>query len=270
MNLAQLRKTPHLSASSINTYIECGLQYRLAKVDQLPPEFISDSLLFGTAIHLTLESFHEMRLHGEKMPLSALLNAFEIYWEEQLAKVENLRFKSGNDEKSLLAEGKSLLTVYYDKYPDDGYQVIGTEQPFELEIPGLPVSIIGAIDLLEMDEDGTIIITDHKTSGRAFSIDEVDRNLQLTIYYMAMKQKYPHQEIILKLDTLIKTRKPRFEQFYTCRSETDQKRTIKKIKAVWQGIQNGTFIPNDTSWKCPGCAYREHCRQWFEQQEEAI
>ena len=100
--------------------------------------------------------------------------------------------------------------------------------------------------------------------GRPAYVSEISK------YLDAMKQEYPDREIILKLDTLIKTKKPRFEQFYTYRSEIDEIRTIKKIKAVWQGIQNGTFIPNDTSWKCPGCAYQNHCNEWFEQQEEAV
>jgi len=270
MNLAELRKSPHLSASSIGTYIECGLQYKLAKIDHLPPEFTADALVFGTTIHRILESFHEARMHAEMLPLSVILANLEMFWEEELAKAENIKFNKGADATSLLNTGKSLLTTYYDKYPDDGYKVIATEEPFILTIPGLPINIIGAIDLLEEDEDGTIIITDHKTAGKAFSIAEVERNMQLTIYYMAMKQQHPDREIILKLDALIKTKKPRFEQFYTYRSEIDEIRIIRKIKAVWQGIQNGTFVPNDTSWKCPGCAYKNHCNEWFEQQEEAI
>ena len=39
--------------------------------------------------------------------------------------------------------------------------------------------IIGAVDLVEQDHAGTIIITDFKTSARAYSNDEVDRSFQL-------------------------------------------------------------------------------------------
>ncbi|MCK4378989.1 MAG: PD-(D/E)XK nuclease family protein, partial [Deltaproteobacteria bacterium] len=270
LGLSKLRQLLHLSASSINSYIECSLQYKLSKIDHIKQEFTADVLIFGSAIHRVLESFHESRMYKEILPLSIILKTFEMFWEDELSKADNVRFKTGCDAKSLLNTGKSLLTTYYDQYPKDDYRVLATEIPFAFTVKGIPESIIGALDLLEEDEDGTIIITDHKTAGRAFSIDEVEKNMQLTIYYMAMKQQYPDREIILKLDTLIKTKKPRFEQFYTYRSEIDEIRTIKKIKAVWQGIQNGTFIPNDTSWKCPGCAYQNHCNEWFEQQEEAV
>jgi len=270
LSLGELRQSPHLSASSIGTYIECGLQYKFSKIDHIKPEFIIDVLVFGTSIHRSLEAYHTSKAYEEKLSLSVLLKTFDMFWEEELSKVENIKFSRGADAKFLENMGKSLLTTYYDQYPDDGYKVIATEEPFILTIPGLPINIIGAIDLLEEDEDGTIIITDHKTAGKAFSIAEVERNMQLSIYYMAIKQRHPDREIILKLDALIKTKKPRFEQFYTYRSEIDEIRIIRKIKAVWQGIQNGTFVPNDTSWKCPGCAYKNHCNEWFEQQEEAI
>jgi putative RecB family exonuclease len=124
--------------------------------------------------------------------------------------------------------------------------------------------IIGATDLIEEDDSGTIIITDWKTSARAYGIDEVDRNQQLTCYQMAARANgFNHREIVLKFDTLIKTKKPKFEQYYTVRTGIDEKRLVRKILKVWEGINRGVFIPNDTSWKCPNCQYRQHCDEWF-------
>jgi len=37
-----------------------------------------------------------------------------------------------------------------------------------------------------------------------------------------------------------------------------------KVKVqVWEGIQKGVFIPNDTSWKCKNCSYKVACDSWF-------
>jgi putative RecB family exonuclease len=38
---------------------------------------------------------------------------------------------------------------------------------------------------------------------------------------------------------------------------------IRKYVKVWEGIQAGIFIPNDTSWKCPSCSYKNACDAWF-------
>jgi len=55
------------------------------------------------------------------------------------------------------------------------------------------------------------------------------------------------REILLRFDCLIKTLKPKFETYYTVRSEVDEKRLIKKIQQVWDGISKGVFVPNDTN-----------------------
>ena len=41
MELSELRKKPHLSASGVNEYIECGLLYRFGRIDRLPKEFLN-------------------------------------------------------------------------------------------------------------------------------------------------------------------------------------------------------------------------------------
>ena len=268
MELSELRKLLHLSASSIGTYINCSLKYKLIKIDKLAPDFVSDSLVYGSAIHVMLEIFHRARMHNEIIPLSKWLEMFEVHWYETLVSTPEIKYSNGAYAGSLLDEGKSLLTIYYDRFPRE-YKVIAVEKGFNISIEGLPRVIIGAIDLVEEDESGTIIITDHKTSGRAFSNDEVNRNMQLTLYQMAMKEQYPDRDFMLKLDALIKTKTPKFEQFYTFRDELAEQRLKRKILAVWNGIEKEVFIPNEESWFCKGCEYKSHCNDWFEERRAA-
>ena len=97
-----------------------------------------------------------------------------------------------------------------------------------------------------------------------YSIDEIDQNPQITIYQMAAKANgFSDREVLLKFDCLVKTKTPRFEQYYTTRTETDELRLIRKIQRVWEGISKGVFIPNDTSWKCKTCPYKKACDAWF-------
>ena len=63
MVLSELRKNPHLSISGILEYVECGLLYRLGRIDKLPMEFKSDALEFGTVIHHPEISFRALN-HG--------------------------------------------------------------------------------------------------------------------------------------------------------------------------------------------------------------
>ena len=75
---------------------------------------------------------------------------------------------------------------------------------------------------------------------------------------------FSDREIILKFDTLIKTKKPKFEQYYTLRSEIDEKRLIRKIKKVWEGNSEGVFSCRMTPHgNVPIVIIARHCDEWF-------
>lgn len=264
MKLWELRKSHHLSASTIGTYVECGLLYKFGKIDKIPMEFVSDALVFGTVIHLVLGEYYEEEMTGNKMLLKDIHQSFEDHWRKNAEGRDDIKYAEGKDFTTLLMQGKDLLTAWYMKLPADDFKVLAIEEAFSFNLPDLPVPLIGSIDLLEEDEAGTIIITDFKTSGRKFSESEIIQNQQLTVYQMGLKHNgFADREILLRLDCLIKTQKPKFEQYYTTRSELDEHRLIRKIMQVWDGISKGVFVPNDTSWKCKNCGYKTACNEWF-------
>ncbi|BAH77682.1 RecB family exonuclease [Solidesulfovibrio magneticus] len=255
----------HLSASSINSYLDCGLQFKFAKIDKREPEAIAEALIFGTTIHKIIELYHHERSIGTRLSVMDVTAAFEkCYTEAFEQQAGKIQFKEGKDFDSTLLEGKSLLATYVTQFPETGLKVIGLEKAFSFQIEGVPIPIVGVMDMVEEDAGGNIVIVDHKTSSRSYSSDDIDKSLQLTIYGMAAKANgYGDREIMLRFDCLVKTKKPKFEQYYTVRTEEDELRAMKKIQAVYRGIMQGVFIPNDTSWKCKGCSYQQCCRDWF-------
>jgi putative RecB family exonuclease len=264
MDISQLRKGPHLSATAINDYIDCGLLYKLARIDRLKPDFIPDALKLGATIHRVLEDFYRERMLGNRLQVKDLHEIFEQYWKEAAEGREDIQYKEGKDFETLLMEGKELLSTYYHKLPEDDFRILAIEEPFRFHLDNLDIPIVGITDLVEEDSAGTVIVTDWKTSSRAYSTDEVDTNFQLTVYQMGLKANgYHDREILLRLDCLIKTKSPKFEQYYTTRGELEERRLIKKIQKVWEGIEREVFIPNDTGWKCKGCQYKSHCDAWF-------
>ena len=265
MVLSELRHQPHLSASSIGEYVECSLLYKFGRIDRLPMEFKADAMIFGTCIHRVLEQFYSAKMISEKLLLKDIHQIFETTWKGIAADREDIRYTKGNDFKSILMMGKDLLTVWYNKLPDDDFTILAIEEAFTFTLPDIPIPIIGAMDLVEEDSAGTIIITDFKTSGKAYSKSEVDQNQQLTMYQIAAKRNgYGDREILLRFDTLIKTKTPKFEQYWTTRSELDERRLIKKAAQVWDGITKGVFVANDTSWKCKGCSFKQACDEYLE------
>jgi putative RecB family exonuclease len=264
MNLSDLRQKPHLSASSIGDYIDCGMLYKFGRVDRLPRQFVADAMEFGTVIHAVLAEYYQSKMTGDRMLLKDIHDLFKDLWQQTAYGRDDIQYAVGKDFDTLMMNGIDLLTAWYHKLPDDDFKVIGIEEAFSFTLPGVSVPVIGGVDLLEEDSAGTIIITDFKSSARSYSIDEIDNNMQMTMYQLAMKKNgFADREILLRFDCLIKTKTPKFEQYYTTRSAVDELRLIRKIEKVWEGINRGIFIPNDTTWKHKNCPYRKICDEWF-------
>ena len=265
MSLAELRKKPHLSASAINDYIECGLLFKFSRIDKAKRDFTPDAMVFGTVIHRVLEQFYLARMDGEFMELETIHQIFENCLTIALQNASDIKYSKGKNHDIYRSQGKALLSAWHEGFVEDAFQVLATEAPFSFNLLDLPVPIIGALDLVEEDETGTVIITDFKTSAKAYSAQQIDQNQQMTVYHMAARKNgFADREILLRLDCLIKTKTPKFEQYYTTRDQTDETRLTAKILKVWDGIQKGVFVPNDTSWKCANCLYRSTCDEWFE------
>lgn len=265
MDIFELRKQPHLSVSSINSYIDCSLMYKFSRIDNLRPDFLSDNLIFGSCIHRILAEFNQEKMMGNILSSDEIENMFKTDWEKSAKDNLDIQYSKGNTYRTLLNQGVKMLQEFMKRVPENDATIIAIEEPFIMRIEGLDIPLIGIMDLVEEDEDGTLTITDYKTSKRSMAISEVDSNFQLTVYYTAAKANgYADREINLKFDCLIKTRTPKFEQIYTERSSDHSAKAIKKIKLVWDGIQKGVFIPNDTSWRCHGCSYKSYCDEWFQ------
>jgi putative RecB family exonuclease len=238
--------------------------YKFSRVDKLPREFVPSSLEFGTVIHLVLAEFYRGKMDGYKMPLKDIHESFKKHWHERAKDRADIQYTDSQDFDTMLKQGIDILIEWYENLPVDSFKVIAIEEPFSIDVDNLDVPIIGVIDLVEEDESGTIIITDFKTSSKAYSVDQVDKNQQLTFYQMAVKRNgFADREILLKFDCLIKTKKPKFESYWTTRSEIDEIKLVRKIHQVWDGISKGVYVPNDTSWKHKNCQYRQYCEEWF-------
>ena len=231
MTIRELRKKPHLSVSSVNSYIECGLQYKFSRIEKFKPDFISDNLIFGSCIHRVLSEFNQEKMIGNTLSSDDLEDMFKNDWAKSAKDNDDIQYSKGATYRTLLNQGVKLLTEFINKVPDNNNTIIAIEEPFEFHIEGLDIPLIGIMDLVEEDADGAVTITDYKTSKRALSLNEVDKNFQLTIYYTAAKKNgYADRPVNLKFDCLIKTKTPKFEQIYTYRSNEDTRRAVKKIK----------------------------------------
>jgi len=154
-SILEMRKQPHLSASSIKAYLDCGLYYKFSRVDKMQRTHTSDNLLFGSTIHRVLADYNQEKIIGNHMGLEDLTQLFEKYWKEAvLNNTDNILYSKGKSYESLLEQGKKLIKTYMSEAPRDQYEIMAVEEPFAFTIDGIDMPIIGVMDIVE--RDGTI------------------------------------------------------------------------------------------------------------------
>jgi putative RecB family exonuclease len=170
-----------ISASQLNCYLGCSLQYKFRYVDKLPKPWRSAGMAFGTSIHAAIEWFHRERMAGRVPLASAAVAIFQADWYAQT--VEPLIFGK-NETKELLAEkGAEMIRVYIEAAATAPVPS-AVEERFSVALVDVEtgeeigVDLHGIIDLVE--SDGTVV--DFKTSARAFDVVGLERHLQLSIY----------------------------------------------------------------------------------------
>jgi len=260
--LKELRSSPHLSNSQLNCFLGCGLQFYFKYQLGLPERFRSSALVLGSATHRVLEDYYSALVGGEVLSSDDLQELFELRFQWICASGEDVRYKKGEDYQCLVEKGKSLIKCFSENLPEEDARVLFVEEAFSIDLPGVELPVVGAMDLV-LETDDSLIVVDHKTAARAYSNVDIDLMEQLTLYKMAIAELYPNdKEVLLRLDVLVKTKEPRLEQYWTSRDWLDQQRLIKKYQVLESSIKAGNFIPVDGGFRCGGCSYTEECKQW--------
>ena len=251
-----------ISVSQINLYLTCPLKYQFQYIDRLPRLTKPSNMAFGAAMHAALEWLHRGLKRGKRPTLEEILRIFEADFRAH----ENVSYLNGDDPDQLLLKGKELLSLYYHG-PD--VTVRDAELGFTLPLVHprtgevLPVPLKGVIDLVE--EDGSII--EFKNAKKAFDIESLPDNLQLTAYHYAYEMLFLESPKDLKLIQFVRTKQPRIETHITGRDQRDVERFFGIAKQVRRAIEAGIFMPNRGCWMCFDCEFQADCFEWTGSEE---
>ena len=247
-----------LSVSQVNAYLGCSLKYRFQYVDKIPRPWRASALAFGTSIHSAIEWIQRERLARRVPSLEGAMTMFEADWYAQT--IDPLVFPEWESAESLQQQGREMLAVYLETPPLAAPLTI--EEPFEIDLMDpetgeiYDIRLRGIMDLVEEDET----VVDLKTAARAVSEGDLERHLQLSTYALAWVTRFGRIPK-LRLDVLLKGKRPRLERHETSRTNGELAWTAQLIWEVARGIQHEHFIPNP-SWRCTECEYFAHCQKW--------
>lgn len=232
-----------LSASAVQTYNTCPLQFKLDREWKIPGE-VPAAMQYGASMHRVLRTYYDSVRFGRTMDDGKLLELFR-------ADLRDARIQDGYQhdlyENQGIAQLKEFLAASR-KRPAP--EVLHTEEFFEVRIGN--TTIVGRIDRMDKLPDHGIVITDYKT-GKPQSQEDADESLQLSIYALAAREKWDYRADHLVFHNLEEN------TFVTTQRGADQLRQAKlKVEEVAGKIAAGNFQPTP-GFHCRFCAYQTLC-----------
>ena len=150
-----------------------------------------------------------------------------------------------------------MLSAFYNQIVPGN--IVEVEFPFESKLDG-DINLIGVMDLVEADEEGTLIVVEVKASKRKPTEEKLIFDLQGAIYSYAMRQSTDVKEVLVRYDYLLRQKRPAFEQFFVTKGALEHRRMEIQIREVLQAINAGAFHPR-YGWWCRECPFRQACEQ---------
>ena len=231
-----------LSYSALNTYELCPAKYKFQYEDKLPT-VQSPALSFGDSLHRALYRFHD-----RPVPVAPSLPELHEMLDGEWV---GAGYRDLSEEETYRQHAWQVLSDYHRENAESFRIPAALEFRFTVEIEGAQVS--GVIDRMDRIPGGGYEIIDYKTNRRLPPKDRVDRDLQLSVYYLAAREIWGIEPERLTLYFLLPG-----ERMTTFRTAADADELRRRIATVAERIEAGMFEPRANPL-CDWCDYQAKC-----------
>lgn len=248
------------SHSRLSTFEQCPYKYRLKYINKIDP-IIEDTIetFLGSNVHITLEKLYLEIQKGHTITLNNLLSFYYQKWYEKWND-KILIVKKGQSMEHYLTRGCQYISDYYHRYkPFTNAQTIAVEDQITVSLDeDNTYQLHGFIDRLSETKAGHYEIHDYKTSSRLPHQNQIDRDRQLAIYALGVKQKYPNVKDISLVWHYLKFNK----ELRSKRSPKQLSKLKTSIISMIDTIENTKTYPRKPSVLCHWCSYKPICPQY--------
>ena len=245
---------PHLSPSSIATFQQCPLKFKLSRIDGIkePP---TEATLRGNFVHSILETLYDC--DASMRTLQTARQIAKDLWDSEYC------------ERALeLTRSENALRTFRWTSWWCVENVFKMENPQEIEFDGIEtelndtiggVTIKGFIDRWHRTEDG-IIIGDYKTGKAPQPRFQADKFFQLLLYGYVLEQQLG--EKVAGIELLFIKDSVKLEHKATPEDMKNVEEVVVNIKKeIDDCCETGVFV-TQKSRLCDWCFFKPQCPAW--------
>lgn len=144
---------------------------------------------------------------------------------------------------------------------DEAYDLTDHSQGQMLTRAGIPAEFAQKLMDLEENELLSRNLVELKTSSMRFTDDQIDLDLQGTLYSCALKQigfRTNGDETLVRDDQLLKLKNPDMETHYAVKGNVDYTWAYHLVRKVLRAIDHEVYHPIP-GWQCKDCPYGRTC-----------
>lgn len=246
---------PHLSPSSMSTYQQCPLRYKLEKIDKLDSGDTIDTLR-GNYVHDVLEALFNLAASERTIDTAKVLlrEQWDREWGEKVTD-----FLQGDERALRTFRWESFWRVenYFQVETPSTVIPEGVEVHTETKIFGeiAGVLVLGYVDRWVMTD--VIDVTDYKTGKTPAKRFQAPKFLQLLIYadYLATQYGMP----LGMLTLLFLKDAGRITKQVTEQDIAEMRETLVTVRSsIESDFKAGRYLPR-TSVLCDWCNFKSQC-----------
>jgi putative RecB family exonuclease len=248
------------SYSRLETFERCKLKFKYKYLDKIIPDIPKNiEAHLGAVVHETLEWLYIQVMENKIPSIDDVIIYYSEKWTEQYTP-DILIVNKLMTEKDYLNKGISFLIDYYFKHQPFKDNTIATEKKIEILLDEIgDKRIVGFIDrLVNNKETNEMEIHDYKTANTLPAKEELEKNRQLALYSIAIKEEFGKEKNI----RLIWHYLAHNQNICIIKTNEELANLKKEVIELINKIEQTTHFPPNPSKLCNWCEYKNMCDGW--------
>ena len=236
----------HFSASALQTYSNCPMQYKFSYVLHVPtaPKTYFN---LGLVVHEVIEHLTKQELEGIPPTKEQAAAILEQFWS-------SAAYATRQKEREDKERAAQMIETYLAWRERNENEVIAAEMKFQFTLNGRVVK--GFIDRVERTADGQYVVIDYKTGYQSENKKSIKENIQMNVYCLAILEKFG--ALPLKA-SLFYVKHGKMVDYFPD-SENIEKQKMRLISMI-DDVLSERFPEIPTHQTCRFCSYRDLCEE---------